>query len=103
MNHLFGKDISDKDKVAFAVHVAEKLRDNPQVMAQVQHNPFKQTLNGNLPEAAIKAINDAMVTHQQIAEKLFSVDDDTREIFMSVLYDMLKQDVSADLLRAARD
>jgi len=103
LNHLFGKDISDKDKVAFAIHVAEKLRDDSQVMAQVQNNPFIQTLEGNLPKAAIKAIVEAMVTHKQMAEKLLSVDDDTREIFMSVLYDMLKQDVSADLLRAVRE
>jgi len=102
LNHLFGKDISDKDKVAFVIHVSEKLRDDPAVMAQVQNNPLEQALKAKLPDAAIKAIVEAMVTHKQMAEKLLS-DDDTRETFISVLYDMLKQDVSADLLRAARE
>ena len=102
LNRLFGKDISDKDKVAFVIHVSEKLRDDPAVMAQVQNNPLEQALKAKLPDAAIKAIVEAMVTHKQMAERLLS-DDDTRETFMSVLYDMLKQDVSADLLRAARE
>lgn len=33
LNNAFGKDITDTDQVAFAVHVSEKLRSDSVVMA----------------------------------------------------------------------
>lgn len=101
LNNAFGKDISDKDKVAFAVHVSEKLRDDAMVMAQVQNNSRDQAMKANLPAAAIAAIVGAMNTHQSMATKLLS-DEVTRELFLGVVYEMLKKDVSGDLLAAAR-
>lgn len=101
LNDAFGKDISDKDKVAFAVHVSEKLRDDTMVMAQVQNNSRDQAMKANLPAAAITAIVGAMNTHQSMATKLLS-DEVTRELFLGVVYEMLKKDMSGDLLAAAR-
>lgn len=101
LNDAFGKDISDKDKVAFAVHVSEKLRDDVMVMAQVQNNSRDQAMKANLPAAAVAAIVGAMNTHQSMATKLLS-DEVTRELFLGVVYEMLKQDMSGDLLAAAR-
>lgn len=101
LNDAFGKDISDKDKVAFAVHVSEKLRDDEMVMAQVQNNSKEQAMKANLPSAAITAIVGAMNSHQSMATQLLS-DEVTRELFLGVVYAMLKQDVSGDLVAAAR-
>lgn len=101
LNDAFGKDISDKDKVAFAVHVSEKLRDDEMVMAQVQNNSRDQAMKANLPAAAVAAIVGAMNTHQSMATKLLS-DEVTRDLFLSVVYEMLKKDMSGDLLAAAR-
>lgn len=101
LNLAFGKDISDTDKVAFALHVSEKLRDNAVVMAQVKHNPRDQAMKANLPAAAITAIVGAMNTHQSMATRLLS-DEATRELFLGVVYEMLKKDMSADLLAASR-
>ena len=101
LNDAFGKDISDKDKVAFAVHVSEKLRDDAIVMAQVQNNSRDQAMKANLPAATVAAIVAAMNTHQSLATKLLS-DEVTRDLFLAVVYEMLKKDVSGDLLAAAR-
>lgn len=101
LNDAFGKDISDKDKVAFAVHVSEKLRDDAMVMAQVQNNTRDQAMKANLPAAAVAAIVEAMSTHQSMATKLLS-DEVTRDLFFDVVYEMLKKDMSGDLLAAAR-
>jgi type I restriction enzyme R subunit len=102
LNDAFGKDISDKDKVAFAVHVSEKLRDDEMVMAQIQNNSRDQAMKANLPAAAVAAIVGAMNTHQSMATKLLS-DEVPRELFLGVVYEMLKQDMSGDLLAAARN
>lgn len=101
LNDAFGKDISDKDKVAFAVHVSEKLRDDAIVMAQVQNNSRDQAMKANLPAATVATIVAAMNTHQSLATKLLS-DEVTRDLFLAVVYEMLKKDVSGDLVAAAR-
>lgn len=101
LNDAFGKDISDKDKVAFAVHVSEKLRDNSQVMAQVKNNSRDQAMKANLPAAAVAAIVGAMNSHQSMATKLLS-DESARDLFLAVVYEMLKKDLSGELLTAAR-
>ena len=101
LNDAFGKDISDKDKVAFAVHVSEKLRDDTIVMAQVQNNSRDQAMKANLPTAAVAAIVGTMNTYQSLEPRLLS-DEVTRELFLGVVYEMLKKDMSGDLLAAAR-
>lgn len=102
LNKAFGKDISDKDQVAFAVHVSEKLRDDQLVMAQVQNNPREQAMKADLPQAIIQAITNAFLTHQTIATKLLS-DDESRAMFTDVVYQLLRQDQGTDLLLQARE
>lgn len=103
LNEAFGKDISDKDKVAFAVHVTEKLRDNAQVMAQVKNATREDAMKADLPMAINAAIAGAMMTHQSLATKLLSHEGEvSRELFLAVVYEMLKKDMGGDLLDAAR-
>ena len=101
LNEAFGKEITDKDKVAFAVHISEKLRDNEMVMAQVRNNPREQAMRADLPGAATKAIVEAMSSHSALSKRLLS-DETTRDIFLSVIYEMLKKDVAGDLLSEVR-
>lgn len=103
LNAALGKDISDKDQVALAVHVSEKLRDNAQVMAQVKNAAREDALKADLPMAINAAIAGAMMTHQALATKLLSHDGEaSRELFLSVVYEMLKKDMGGDLFEAFR-
>lgn len=102
LNDALGKEISDTDQVAFAVHVSEKLRDNEVVMAQVQNNANDQAMKANLPAAAVQAIVGAMTTHNELATKLLS-DETTRGLFLDVVYELLKRDGPGGLFDAARD
>ena len=101
LNDALGKDISDTDQVALAVHVTEKLRGDGVVMAQVQNNSKEQAMKANLPAAAVQAIFDAMTTHQALATRLLS-DEGARRVFVDVVYEMLKRGESGGLLDAAR-
>lgn len=96
-----GKDISDTDQVALAVHVSEKLRRDKVVMAQVENNPKEQALKANLPSAAVRAIVDAMNTHQTLATRLLS-DEAARKVFVDVVYEMLTRSDAPDLFGATR-
>ncbi|WP_044527713.1 type I restriction endonuclease subunit R [Herbaspirillum sp. B65] len=101
LNNAFGKDVSEKDKVALAVHVSECLRDDKQVMAQVENNTKEEAMKANLPQAAVQIIVQAMQSHQAMATKLLS-DESTRGLFLDVVYDLLKKDSGGDLIRAVR-
>ncbi|MCY1303156.1 hypothetical protein D9M70_528500 [compost metagenome] len=101
LNNAFGKDITDTDQVAFAVHVSEKLRADSVVMAQVQNNTMEQAMKADLPSKAISAIAAAMSSHTSMATKLLS-DESTRDVFLTVVYELLKKDAGTDLLGAAR-
>lgn len=99
LNDAFGKEISDTDQVAFAVHVSEKLRGDDVVMAQIQNNPKDRAMKANLPGAAVDAIVSAMNTHKDLATKLLS-DQGTRTVFLDVVYEMLRRQDSAGMFNA---
>ncbi|MEA9988160.1 type I restriction endonuclease [Pseudomonas sp. RTS1] len=101
LNNAFGKDITDTDQVAFAVHVSEKLRDDTVVMAQVQNNTMDQAMKADLPSKAIQAIASAMSSHTSMATKLLS-DESTRDVFLTVVYELLKKDAGIELLSSTR-
>ena len=101
LNNAFGKDITDTDQVAFAVHVSEKLRADSVVMAQVQNNTMEQAMKADLPSKAISAIAAAMSSHTSMATKLLS-DESTRDVFLTVVYELLKKDAGAGLFGSVR-
>jgi len=101
LNNAFGKDIKDTDQVAFAVHVSEKLRSDTVVMAQVQNNTLDQAMKADLPSRAIQAIAGAMSSHTSMATKLLS-DESTRDVFLTVVYELLKKDAGLSLFETAR-
>ncbi len=101
LNNAFGKDITDTDQVAFAVHVSEKLRADRLVMAQVQNNTMEQAMKADLPAKTIAAIGEALGSHTSMARKLLS-DESTRDVFLTVVYELLKKDAGMALLDSAR-
>ena len=86
LNEALDTAISEKDKVAFAVHVSERLRGDAAVMAQVQNNQRDQAMRPDLPKAAIQAISASMISHREIATKLLGQDKASRALFLSVIY-----------------
>ena len=101
LNETFGQEVTDKDKVAFAVHISEKLRGNEMVMDQVRNNPMEQAMKADLPSAASRAIVEAMGSHQKMAKRLLG-DEMTRNLFLTVVYEMLTRDVAGDLIEQVR-
>lgn len=101
LNQAFGKDVTDQDQVALAVHVSEKLRADAVVMAQVQNNPRDQAMKARLPGAAVQAIVGAMNSHQALSTRLLS-DEESRRAFLDVVYELLVKEHAANLTQAAR-
>jgi len=101
LNEAFGQDVSDQDKVAFAIQISEKLRGNENLMDQVRNNPIDQAMKADLPAAATKAIVEAMGSHQGMSKRLLG-DEVTRNLFLTVVYEMLSKDIAAGMIEQAR-
>lgn len=84
-----------------AVHVSEKLRADSVVMSQVQNNNMEQAMKADLPMGGIQAIAGAMSSHTSMATKLLS-DESTRDVFLTVMYELLKKDSTGDLIGQVR-
>lgn len=94
-------DMANTEQAAFALHVSDKLRADSALMAQVQNNTMEQAMKADLPTKAISAIAAAMNSHTSMATKLLS-DESTRDVFLTVVYELLKKDDGADLPQGAR-
>jgi len=101
LNEVFAADLDDTDKIVFVVHIAEKLRQNQQVVAQVRNNTREQALKGDLPNAAMQAIAGAMTSHRTLAKDMLrSEHDGRRELLFGLLYDLLLNPEDMSRLRS---
>ena len=101
LNNAFGKEITDTDQVSLALQVSEHLRTDSVVMAQVKNNSLEQAKKADLPVKAIQVIASAMTSHASMATRLLS-DEAARDVFLTVIYELLKNDSGAELLAATR-
>lgn len=102
LNELFGAEITEDDKVMFAVHISEKLRANNSVMAQVRNNSRDQALKADLPDAATDAIVAALESHEKMATRLLK-DQPAMETFLGLLYDLLRHSRTENLIYPTRE
>ena len=67
----------------------------------MQNNSREQAMKADLPVKAIQVIAGAMGSHQSMATKLLS-DEATRNVFLTVVYELLKKDSGGGLFEQAR-
>jgi len=67
LNDLFGAEVSDKDKLHFAHGVADRIRRDESVMAQVQNHSPEQVMHGLFPKLVTDTVLDAMTDHEKLA------------------------------------
>ncbi|MCK6433526.1 MAG: hypothetical protein HUU30_07390 [Burkholderiaceae bacterium] len=65
------------------------------------NNAKVDAMKANLPGAAVQAIFGAMNTHKTLATRLLS-DQESRDAFLDVIYELLKREGGGGLLAAAR-
>jgi type I restriction enzyme R subunit len=89
MNDLFaGEGLTDSDMVNYANTIADKVRENGNVMEQVRNNTPEQAMIGDFPQAVQDAVMDSMGAHQKFAEKLLS-DKQIRADFSRLMLDIV--------------
>lgn len=89
MNDLFGgSSLSESDMTNYAHTIADKIRENDQVMEQIRSNSPEQTMLGDFPGAVEDAVIDSMDVHSGLAEK-FLASKLVQEGFARLLLQML--------------
>ncbi len=92
LNQQLGLDLSEKDNVRFFERVTERVRDNADVMAQVENNTMEQAMRGDLPDAVTGAIVDSLADDQERSERLLS-DGEVMKRFIQLVFRALSDDV----------
>jgi type I restriction enzyme R subunit len=76
LNDLFGAEVSDEDKLHFANGVADRIRRDEAVMAQVESHSPDQVMHGLFPRRVTDTVLDAMTDHEKLAMQV--LDDPSR-------------------------
>lgn len=89
LNDLFAAEkLSDKDLVNYANTIADKIRENKGVMAQVENNTPEQTMLGDFPKAVEDAVLASGDVHQELMTK-FLASKVTQNGFARLLLELL--------------
>lgn len=70
LNELFGAEVADDHKLRFAHNVADTVRNNEPVMAQVRNNSPEQVMRGDYPQAVRNAVIEHMSANGSLSEEV---------------------------------
>ncbi|OOF00222.1 restriction endonuclease subunit R [Salinivibrio sp. MA351] len=67
LNDLFGAEVGDEHKLRYAEGIAGRLREDADVMAQVNKHSEKEVMHGLLPQRLIDRVVDSMEDHEKLS------------------------------------
>ena len=67
LNDLFGAEVTDENKLTFANGIVTRLRQDEEVMAQVNSHTPDQVMHGVFPKRVVDAVLDAMTDHEKLS------------------------------------
>lgn len=88
LNGIFGAETSDEDQLHFLTGIAQRIRRQDDVMAQVNSQPADQVMHGLLPKRVLDTVLDAMTDHEKLSLEVLDNEAKSRA-FAMVIYKML--------------
>ncbi|GAB3380483.1 type I restriction endonuclease subunit R [Azotobacter armeniacus] len=88
LNGIFGAETSDEDQLHFLTGIAQRIRRQEDVMAQVNSQPADQVMHGLLPKRVLDTVLDAMTDHEKLSLEVLDNEAKSRA-FAMVIYKML--------------
>ena len=70
LNDLFGAEVSDEDQLHFARGIAERVRRDDEVMAQVEAHSTEQVMHGLFPKRLVDFVLDAMSDNEKMSMEI---------------------------------
>lgn len=85
LNEVFGAEISDDDQLHFANGVADRIRRDDAMMAQVSSHSPEQVMHGTFPKRIEDLVLDAMTDHEKMATEILGNDGKARNFALLIL------------------
>ncbi len=85
LNELFGAEVTDDNKLSFATGIATRLRQDEEVMAQVNSHTPDQVMHGVFPKRVIDAVLDAMTDNEKLSMEVLDSELKSKAFAMLIL------------------
>lgn len=95
LNDIFGAEVSDEDQLQFLTGIAQRIRRQDDVMAQVNQHSIEQIMHGLYPKRVLDTVLDAMSEHEKLSLEVLDNDSKSRAFALTLLK-MLKTAGVAD-------
>jgi len=85
LNDLFGAEVDDRDQLAFARNLADRVSRDTEIVRQAETHTEDQMMHGRYPKAIEAHLLDAMSDHEQLATKALETDENLNTLARLVL------------------
>ena len=85
LNDLFGAEVGEADQVQFLNTIAERIRRQEDVMAQINNHTAEQVMHGLLPDRIVETVLEAMSDHEKLSSQVLSNEANGRKLALIVL------------------
>jgi type I restriction enzyme R subunit len=85
LNDLFGAEVSDEDQLQFLTAIANRIRREEDVMAQVKNHQPEQVMHGLFPQRVVDTVLDAMTDNEKLSLEVLDNEDSGRKFALLVL------------------
>lgn len=85
LNDIFGAEVSDEDQLHFANGIAERVRRDDAVMAQVNNHSSDQVMHGLFPKRLTDLVLDSMADHEKLSIGILENEDNQKAFAMLIL------------------
>jgi type I restriction enzyme R subunit len=85
LNDIFGAEVSDEDQLHFANGIADRVRRDESVMAQVNSHSTDQVMHGLFPKRLTDLVLDSMTDHEKLSTEILESDESQRQFALLIL------------------
>ncbi|EGN74530.1 type I restriction enzyme R protein [Idiomarina sp. A28L] len=90
LNDIFGAEVSDEDQLHFANGIAERVRRDDTVMAQVNSHSPEQVMHGLFPKRLTDLVLDSMTDHEKLSMEVLENEGNQR-MFAALILRLLTE------------
>lgn len=85
LNDIFGAEISDEDQLHFANGIADRVRRDESVMAQVNSHATDQVMHGLFPKRLTDLVLDSMTDHEKLSMEILDNEGNQKAFALLIL------------------
>lgn len=85
LNDIFGAEVSDEDQLHFANGIADRVRRDEAVMAQVNSHSTDQVMHGLFPKRLTDLVLDSMTDHEKLSMEILDSESNQKAFAMLIL------------------